>query len=330
MHANFLFVEGENTLAVYTKDGKRIFFEQILSFFVEGTTLNATLPLSDRLNRVAECVWELEENGCTQTKFTIRQTGALPRQSSSISPCESTSPRPQKNSSMPSQNTEEDPPLIALPEDLFAYAFFESILFRADYTQFLSDELKSDADKIPTFLGEFIGVSLTNTPNICGLIKKKNERLFEVIPFSIVVENGKIVDVKSDFFNKIEIGLQLLDMPKRNQKLIVKNLKEIVARQEKQKRFSSMIITDSRQLNPVLLFSNGGHIYSTPQKAREYSIAYVLASQCDSAQYLIVNGNVKDGFKVYTGKVTAASAVMYQEGYFDELIFRMCMLPKSR
>ena len=84
MHANFLFVEGENTLAVYTKDGKRIFFEQILSFFVEGTTLNATLPLSDRLNRVAECVWELEENGCTQTKFTIRQTGALPRQNSSI------------------------------------------------------------------------------------------------------------------------------------------------------------------------------------------------------------------------------------------------------
>ena len=203
MHANFLFVEGENTLAVYTKDGKRIFFEQILSFFVEGTTLNATLPLSDRLNRVAECVWELEENGCTQTKFTIRQTGALPRQSSSISPCESTSQLPHKNSSMPSQNTEEDSPSIALPEDLFAYAFFESILLRADYTQFLSDELKSDADKIPTFLGEFIGVSLTNTPNVCGLIKKKNERVFEVIPFSIVVENGKIVDVKSDFFNKI-------------------------------------------------------------------------------------------------------------------------------
>lgn len=145
-----------------------------------------------------------------------------------------------------------------------------------------------------------------------------------------VIENIIRTLDQSDFSNKIEIGLQLLDMPKRNQKLIVKNLKEIVARQEKQKRFSSMIITDSRQLNPILLFSNGGHIYSTPKKAREYSIAYVLASQCDSAQYLIVNGNIKDGFKVYTGKVTAASAVMYQEGYFDELIFRMCMLPKSR
>jgi hypothetical protein len=45
-------------------------------------------------------------------------------------------------------------------------------------------------------LGDFSAVTLTNEPTVCGLVRKKKERLFVVDYFSVTVENGKISDVK--------------------------------------------------------------------------------------------------------------------------------------
>ena len=167
-HADLFFIEGQNQLAVYTKGGKCVFLEQILTFSIEKNTLNATLPLSDSLGRVAECSYALSENGCERTKFTLKQSRAIDG---------ATEPQKIKN-------------------ELLPYAFFESVLLDADYAEFLSDELKPSAQQIKAFLGEFEGVAPTKDPKTCGLVRRKAPRLFELAYFTAQIENDKIMDIQ--------------------------------------------------------------------------------------------------------------------------------------
>lgn len=164
--AGVILLHSDHALAVFNKNCECMLMEQILSFSVSDNLLSATLPLSDSLGRVAECAWELSENACTQTKFTLRQTA--------------------ENGTV-SESTREG---------LLAYAFFESVLLKADHRAFLSEALLPDAEKIVAFLGEFVAVTLTDKPNVCGLVRKKAERLFRVDHFTVEIENGKITDVK--------------------------------------------------------------------------------------------------------------------------------------
>ncbi len=158
-HGELCFAEGGNMLAIFNKAGERVLLERFLKYTVEENTLNATLPLSDSLKRVADCRWELHENGLTQTQFTLRQT----------------------------QGKASD--------ELLAYAFFESILVGADYAQFLSDELQPDAEKLVELLGDLEGVTLTDSPYTCGLVRRKAEHVFELVYATIHVNLGKITDV---------------------------------------------------------------------------------------------------------------------------------------
>ena len=57
------------------------------------------------------------------------------------------------------------------------------------------DALMDKANQLPSFLGDFEGVCITDNPYVCGLIRKKAPRLFEVEYFTVTVENGKIVDI---------------------------------------------------------------------------------------------------------------------------------------
>ena len=166
-HADLFFIEGKNHLAVYTKRGKCVFLEEIVSFFVKDNELNATLPLSDTLGRVADCTWRLEENACAQTSFVLRQARTC--------------------------NGESDAEKIG--EELLAYAFFESVLLGANYADFLSDELVPKAEQLIDFLGNFLSVTPTDDPYTCGLIREKAPRLFDVDNFVVTVENGKITDI---------------------------------------------------------------------------------------------------------------------------------------
>lgn len=161
-HGDFLLIEGNCMLALYSLACKRLLLEKISDFSLDDNTLNATLPLSDRLGRSAKCVWELTQENCVLKEFTLLQAGAC------------------------------DEP----PADLLAYAFFESFLIGGDFTLFLADELIADAENIRAFLGDFIAVTLTDKANVCGLVRRKKERLFEVDYFSVEIEKGKIVDVK--------------------------------------------------------------------------------------------------------------------------------------
>lgn len=161
-HDDFVLLKGKETLGVYAKSCRQILVERVLDYSLSENTLTATLPLSDSLQRTAKCVWALTDGECKQIEFTLSQ--------------------PIKTS--------------APPEGLLAYAFFESVLLKADYTAFLCERLQADADEIRAFLGEFIAVTLTREPNVCGLVRKKGERLFAVDYFSVEIENGQITDVK--------------------------------------------------------------------------------------------------------------------------------------
>lgn len=166
-HADLFFIEGENCLAVYTKQGARVFLEQILSFSVRENELNATMPLSDSLGRVAECTYALSENECQRTSFTLKQSRSF--------------------------QGDADPKKIR--EELLAYAFFESVLLGADYAQMLSEELAENADSIADFLGDFKAVTLTKDPYTVGLVREKAKRVFELAYYTVKIENGKIIDL---------------------------------------------------------------------------------------------------------------------------------------
>ena len=136
----------------------------MLSYELVGETLKATLPLSDRLRRTAECEWELTGDEIRQIRFSLRQEGEREQAS--------------------------------LRDELIPYAFLESVLIGADFSEFLSDELQEKSSFLREFLGEFLNVILTADPNELGLIRKKSERLFEVCYVKCKVENGKITDVQ--------------------------------------------------------------------------------------------------------------------------------------
>jgi hypothetical protein len=154
-------LEGENTLAVYNQEGNCLLLEKFLTYSIENDVLNATLPLSDCQNRIAECSWQLQGNTCTRVHFSIRFLGEACR----------------------------------LPTNLLPYAFFESVLIGGDYVAFLSDELKEKARSLTEFLGEYLSVVLTDDEKRIGLVKKRRERVFDVVYYTVELEKGKIVDI---------------------------------------------------------------------------------------------------------------------------------------
>ena len=161
-HQDFILLEGEKHLAVYNSEAKQLLFERFIEYSLSENTLNATMPLSDALQRQAKCTWTLAFGECRLASFTLLQA-----------------------------SKDAQP-----PADLLAYAFFESVLIGADFTSFLCDELIPDAKSIRAFLGDFTAVTLTKEPNVCGLVRKKKENLFAVDYFAVEMENNKIIDVK--------------------------------------------------------------------------------------------------------------------------------------
>lgn len=164
---DLFFVEGKNHLAAYTGGGKCVFMEEVVGFSVTETELNATLPLSDALGRVAECTWKIDKTGCTRTRFSLHQTHTFDG----------------------GNDTDK------IRDELLPYAFFESVLLGENYAEILSDDLRAKAKSLTAFLGNFRAVTLTHDPYTCGLIREKAPNLFEVDYFTVKLENGKIADI---------------------------------------------------------------------------------------------------------------------------------------
>lgn len=162
--SGLIFLEDKRSLIAFTLDGQQVFHEQILTYSFEKERLNATLPLLDSKKRYADGSWILSEDGVKNERLTILQA----------------------------KQSNED----LLPNELLAYAFFESVLIGADYVEFLSPNLRKKAPALKGFLGNFKEVLPTEEENACDLVYPKSERLFEVKRFRVEIENGLISDLK--------------------------------------------------------------------------------------------------------------------------------------
>ena len=171
---NFILISSPSQFALYDNRGKRLLLESYTAISLEDGLLNATLPLSDSLNRNAECSWSLTANECIQTKFTITQKTEL-------------------NLTAPNETTPAPP---SLREELLPYAFLQSVLLGVDCAHLLSEDLKPKADSLKSFLGDYQSVVLTKNPYVCGLVRQKSERLFEVDEYFVEVKDEKITDIK--------------------------------------------------------------------------------------------------------------------------------------
>ena len=161
IYRSLILLKEAERLTVFNSRAELLLCEKITSCQIDGDEITALLPISDRLGRVAECTWKIETSSLKRTRFTVKQ-----------------------------RQTDDEP-----PEGLIAYAFFESVLIGAEFSELLSDELKEKASVLGEFLGDFIAVTLTQDPNETGLVYKKAERLYELRYVRTVLEKGKICDI---------------------------------------------------------------------------------------------------------------------------------------
>jgi hypothetical protein len=173
-YQNFTLISSSTQIALYNQRGKRLLLENATSFSMQNGSLIATLPLSDSLNRTAECSWALEGETAKQTAFTIIQ---------------------QTKVCLPATEAKESKSAI-VRDEILPYAFLESALLGLDCSELLSEELKPKASALKEFLGDYESVVLTKNHAVCGLVRKKADRLFEVDEYFVDVEDGKIKDVQ--------------------------------------------------------------------------------------------------------------------------------------
>ena len=155
------FLATADRLAVYNQNAGRLFDERVREYRTDGDRLYATLRLLDSLGRTAEGVWRMSDDGFQREIYTLKQA------------------------------TENG----SLPDGLLAYAFLESVLLGGEILPFLDEELVSKAEQLRGYLGQFIAVTPTNTPNVCALIYPKGERLFDVKYLKTTLNGDKITDL---------------------------------------------------------------------------------------------------------------------------------------
>ncbi|MBR2903853.1 MAG: hypothetical protein IKC37_04320 [Clostridia bacterium] len=156
---SLLMLRGEEDFCLIDSNANLLLYEKCESVDFDGEFLRARLPLRDSKGRKADCAWRLSEGGCERVQFTLLQEKFFP------------------------------------PEELIAFAFFESILFGGDFSLFLNDRLLHEKEKIPAFLGNFLYVLPQEDPLACGLIYQKADRLYEVKIFRVEIKEGKITDI---------------------------------------------------------------------------------------------------------------------------------------
>jgi hypothetical protein len=178
-YEEFLLLNSQTELAVFNLKGKLLLLEKVNEFRIQDNELVATLPLSDLFFRTAECKWRFESDTLVQTAFSITQRATF-------------------ELGLNGRKSESTPASENIRDEILPYAFFESVLIGADYSHFLCDELKEKSNALKEFLGEYGSVVLTKNPRVCGLVRKKAERLFEVDEYAVEIVDGKITDVRNE------------------------------------------------------------------------------------------------------------------------------------
>ena len=165
-----LFVEGEGCLSVLSESGKRVFYNPAESWKA-GQRLQIIVAFPTCAGCKAHC--EFAYDG--------------------------------KEMKLVSSRTEET---REIDKSVLHFAFFESVLTRADCTKYLSEELKSRAGDLYSFLGEFVDVNippekfLAEHPEIspperraAGLTYALARNLFEIKYFAVEMKDGLIDNI---------------------------------------------------------------------------------------------------------------------------------------
>ena len=88
-------------------------------------------------------------------------------------------------------------------KEILHFAFFESVMTRGDFAKYLSDELKTKAGDLKSYLGEFVSVAVPpekfylihgNLP-AAGLVYPKSGNLYEVKYFAVEFNEDKISNI---------------------------------------------------------------------------------------------------------------------------------------
>jgi hypothetical protein len=160
-----LFVRGDGCLLAISGQGKLVFMNAAKDYFA-SQTLKITVSFATCTQAEAECEFAFDGN-----QFTL----------------------------IKSKTKELCPP----DDDVLHFAFFESVLTRGDFSKYLSEELKSKANDLFSFLGDFCEVTIPTEKfyaehgqmRAAGLVYPKGNNLYEVKYFAADVEDGKIVNI---------------------------------------------------------------------------------------------------------------------------------------
>lgn len=158
-------VEGENCLSIISESGKQIFLNPAASWTC-GDKLKVTVNFATCAACRAVCTFAYDGE-----KMTLED----------------------------SQTREYAP----INEEIMHFAFFESVLTRADFEKYLCAELKQSAAALPEFLGDFIDVAVPYSKfyerhgNIkaAGLVYPAAKNLFKIKYFAVDIDGGKITNV---------------------------------------------------------------------------------------------------------------------------------------
>lgn len=165
-----LLIEGNNCLSVISESGKRVFYNPAESWET-GQRLKITVPFSTCAGCKAHCEFSYDGN---EMKLLSSRT---------------------------EETREIDPSVLH-------FAFFESVLTRADCTKYLSGELKPRADDLASFFGEFVDVSVPpekfylTHPEIraperlaAGLTYPLARNLFKIKYYAVEIKDGLIDNI---------------------------------------------------------------------------------------------------------------------------------------
>ena len=160
-----LLVEGKGCLAIISESGERVFYNPAESWQC-GDTLSVTVNFNTCAGCKAVCSFAYDGH-----KFTLEK----------------------------SVTRECVPPDISV----LHFAFFESVLTRGDFANYLCDELKANAEALPSYLGEFVDVTIPYRKFYerhgeifaAGLVYPVAPNLFSVKYYAVDIKDGKITNV---------------------------------------------------------------------------------------------------------------------------------------
>lgn len=158
----------ENFLAVFeiSEQIKRVFFKAVSDCAFDGG-FYTTETFSDIAKHVVKSEWEFTNGAFTKKHIHVERA--------------------------------KDFDLLSLNKKILPFAFLEELLVCGNISEFLADNLKENADKLKSYLGDFIGIMpppIFRAPDEIGLIYQRGKNKYIVKYCTFDIDNNKICNLK--------------------------------------------------------------------------------------------------------------------------------------